>query len=93
MKYLTFVLVLTLTTVAVDVAEAAKPKSIKYVEDLVLKNDTIYAHYVVSCSDGTYSDISAWDNRKLWCVGKGTRDSEACAKKQIKIAKRVCSAA
>jgi len=86
------ILILIIALLA-PVANAAKPKSIKYVEDLVLEDETIYSHYVVNCTNGATSDISAWDNRKLWCVGKGSRDPEACAKKQIKTAKRVCSAA
>lgn len=69
-------------------ATAGKPTSIKYVEDIVLADDTIYSHYIVSCSDGKYADISAWDNRRQWCIGKGIKDT--CSKKQIKAAKQVC---
>lgn len=69
-------------------ALAAKPTSIKYVEDLVLADESIYSHYVVTCSDGKAADISAWDNRRQWCLGKGIKD--ACSKKQIKAAKQVC---
>lgn len=69
-------------------AFAAKPTSIQYVEDIVMENDLIYSHYVVSCSNGTSADISAWDNRKKWCVGKGGQDD--CSRKQIKTAKTVC---
>lgn len=69
-------------------AFAAKPTSIKYVEDVVIENDLIYSHYVVKCSNGATADISAWDNRKKWCVGKGGQDD--CSKKQIKTAKKVC---
>jgi len=69
-------------------AFAAKPTSIKYIEDVVLENDIIYAHYSVKCSNGVTADISAWNNRKKWCVGKGQQD--VCNKKQIKTAKKVC---
>lgn len=69
-------------------ASAAKPTSIKYIEDVVVENDLIYSHYVVKCSNGSTADISAWDNRKKWCVGKGGQDD--CSKKQIKTAKKVC---
>ncbi|WP_101757531.1 hypothetical protein [Oceanicoccus sp. KOV_DT_Chl] len=69
-------------------AFAAKPTSIKYIEDIVVSNDLIYSHYVVKCSNGVDADISAWDNRKKWCVGKGGQDD--CSKKQIKTAKAVC---
>lgn len=69
-------------------AFAAKPTSIKYVEDVVTSNDAIYSHYEVQCSNGKKADISAWDNRKRWCIGKGGQDD--CSKKQIKTAKKVC---
>lgn len=69
-------------------AFAAKPTSIKYVEDVIVANDMIYSHYEVKCSNGTTGDISAWNNRKKWCVGKGSQDD--CSKKQIKAAKKVC---
>ncbi|WP_240554821.1 hypothetical protein [Oceanicoccus sagamiensis] len=69
-------------------AFAAKPTSIKYIEDVVVENDMIYSHYQVKCSNGSTADISAWDNRKKWCVGKGGQD--VCSKKQIKTAKKVC---
>lgn len=80
-----------LTTAALTLsagAFAAKPTSIKYLEDVVVANDLIYSHYVVKCSNGVDADISAWDNRKKWCIGKGGQDE--CSKKQIKTAKAVC---
>lgn len=67
---------------------AAKPTSIKYIEEFVVDNNVIYSHYLVKCSNGKSADISAWDNRKKWCVGKGGQDD--CSKKQIKMAKKVC---
>ena len=68
-------------------AFASKPTSIKHVEDVV-DGENIYSHYVVKCSNGKTADISAWDNRKKWCIGKGGKDE--CTKKQIKTAKKVC---
>lgn len=79
---------LVATTCLTVGAHAAKPTSIKYVEDIVAENDTIYSHYVVKCSNAVLVDISAWDNRKKWCEGRGGQD--ICSKKQIKIAKKVC---
>lgn len=70
-------------------AFAAKPTSVKYVEDVVTGSEEIFSHYVVACSDGKEGDVSAWDNRKLWCIGKGSKH-DSCAKKQIKTAKQVC---
>lgn len=71
-------------------AFAAKPKSVKYIEDIVTDSEEIYSHYVVACTDGKEGDVSAWDNRKHWCPGKGVKDDPACSKKQIKTAKQVC---
>jgi hypothetical protein len=67
---------------------AAKPTSIKYIEDIVLNNSLIYSHYVVNCSDGRTVSISAWDNQSKWCKGKGKLDD--CSKKQLTTAKKVC---
>ncbi len=72
-------------------AQASRPTSIKYVEEIALSDDSIYAHYQVTCSDGKVADVSAWDKRRKWCVGKGVGEG-ACEKKQIKIAKLVCKA-
>lgn len=69
-------------------AMAAKPTSIKYVEDIVTESEVIYSHYRVKCSNGEMRDISAWDNRKQWCLDKGKKD--VCNKKQIKTAKKAC---
>lgn len=67
---------------------AAVPQTIKYVEDVILPNDEIYSYYVVTCSDDRSIDVSAFDDKKLWCVGKGVREN--CETKQIKVAKQVC---
>ena len=72
-------------------AQASRPTSIKYVEEIALSNDVVYAHYLVSCSDGKVANVSAWDKRKKWCIGKGVSEGP-CEKKQIKIAKLVCKA-
>ena len=66
---------------------AAKPKSIKYVEE-VFQGDKSYVHYIVTCSDDATFDISAWDDKKLWCEGKGLKEN--CNKKKIKTAKKLC---
>ncbi len=79
---------LVLCSAASFSAFAAKPTSIKYVEDVVMSDDEIYSRYTVTCSNGKTADVSAWDNRKLWCPGLGSKDN--CSKKQIKIAKKVC---
>ena len=69
---------------------AAEPVNSRFVQDVV-QGDQIYAHYVVSCSNGSSADISAWNNRSKWCVGKGQQN--ICGKSQARIAKRVCQQA
>ncbi len=74
-------------TVVAGAAFAAKPTSIVYVQEVPV-DDEIYAQFTVKCSDGTEKSVSAWDNRKLWCQGIGTK--EDCDKKQIAAAKKAC---
>lgn len=69
-------------------AQAAKPTSIRYVEDIITDKNEIFSYYIVRCSNGREVDISVWDGRKSWCAGKGTKID--CNKKQIKTAKEVC---
>lgn len=88
MKTFTKVVAASAFVLASASAFAAKPTSIKYIEDIVVEGDQVYAHYVAKCSNGESKDLSAWDNRKQWCQGKGTRDD--CTKKQIKAAKQAC---
>lgn len=45
-----------------------------------------YVKYAVKCSDGRVQTITAWDNRKKWCVGKAGK----CTTSQIKTAKYAC---
>ena len=71
-------------------SHAAKPTSFKYVEEIVADNDTTYALYLVKCSNGKRYQISAFNNKKLWCEGKGIQDN--CTKKNIKLGKKVCKA-
>ena len=52
---------------------------------------TPYGQYQVKCSNGKKMPLTAWDNRKKWCVGEGS--AEQCQKKQIKAAKQACKAA
>lgn len=67
---------------------ASTPQSIKYVEELALDDNTMYTHYRVTCKNGKEADISSWDKNKLWCEGKGIKES--CNKKKIKTAKQLC---
>ena len=69
---------------------AAKPTSIVFDSNNETADGTPYATYMVKCSNGKKKELTAWDNRKKWCVGDAT--SEECEKKQIKAAKAACKA-
>lgn len=75
-------------TVASASTFAAKPRSIVFDANKETTDGTAYASYVVKCSDGSDRPLTAWDNRKRWCVGDAS--SELCEKKQIKAAKKAC---
>jgi len=68
---------------------AAKPTSIVFQANGEDAEGTAYSTYMVKCSNGKKMELTAWDNRRKWCVG-GT-DSTECQKKQIKAAKQACS--
>ena len=70
---------------------AAKPTSIVFDSNGTTAEGASYGNYHVKCSNGKKMPITAWDNRKKWCVGEGS--SEDCQKKQIKAAKKACKAA
>ena len=69
---------------------AAKPTSIVFDANGETAEGTAYATYMVKCSNGKKKELTAWDNRKKWCVGDAA--SETCEKKQIKAAKAACKA-
>ena len=71
-------------------AFAAKPTSIVFEANAETADGTPYAKYSVKCSNGKKVPLTAWDNRKKWCVGE--ESSENCEKKQIKAAKAACKA-
>ena len=72
-------------------AMAAKPTSIVFNENAESNDGTAYSSFTVKCSNGRTAELTAWDNRRKWCVGNA--DSEACEKRQIKAAKAACKAA
>ncbi len=67
---------------------AAKPTSIVFNANGTDAEGTPYASYLVKCSNGKTSPLTAWDNRKKWCVGESSSDN--CERKQIKAAKKAC---
>jgi hypothetical protein len=70
---------------------AAKPTSIVFDSNNETAEGTAYATYMVKCSNGKKKELTAWDNRRKWCVGDAS--SENCEKKQINAAKAACKAA
>ena len=70
---------------------AAKPTSIVFNANAETEDGTAYAKYTVKCSNGKQADLTAWNNRRKWCVGDA--GSEQCEKKQIKAAKAACKQA
>jgi hypothetical protein len=71
-------------------ALAAKPTSIVFDSNGTTDDGMPYSSYMVKCSNGKQYPLTAWDNRKMWCVGDAS--SENCEKKQIKAAKKACKA-
>ena len=72
-------------------ALAAKPTSIVFDSNGQTADGTPYGSYQVKCSNGKKQPLTAWENRKKWCVGDAA--SQECTKKQIKAAKKACKAA
>ena len=69
---------------------AAKPTSIVFDANHQTEDGTPYSTYQVKCSNGKKKELTAWDNRRKWCVGDAS--SEQCEKKQIKAASAACKA-
>ena len=70
---------------------AAKPTSIVFDSNGTTADGKTYGNYQVKCTNGKKMPLTAWENRKKWCVGE--ESSEDCQKKQIKAAKKACKAA
>ncbi len=68
-------------------AFAAQPTDIKYASKGEETFGGKYYIYNVRCSDGKSRTISAWDDRKNWCVGNKQKN---CSNDQLKTAKRAC---
>jgi len=69
---------------------AARPTSIVFDSNAADSEGNAYAKYIVKCSNGKKAELTAWDNRKKWCVGDASSDS--CDRKQINAAKDACKA-
>jgi hypothetical protein len=70
---------------------AAKPTSISFEKSGETSEGSTFATYTVKCSNGKRRELTAWDNRRKWCIG--ATESQDCENKQIKAAKAACEAA
>ncbi len=71
-------------------ANAARPTGFVLLEKETSAEGDRYSNYLVKCSNGTTAQLTAWNNRKKWCIGEDS--SENCNRKQIKAAKQACNA-
>ena len=69
---------------------AAKPTSIVFEANSKTADGTDFSKYSVKCSNGKKVQLTAWENRRKWCVGEAS--TEGCEKKQINAAKAACKA-
>ena len=90
MKFL-HLAIATLLLAAASTTFAAKPTSIVFEANGETADGIPFAQYAVKCSNGKKVQLTAWDNRRKWCVGK--ESTENCEKKQIKAAKAACKSA
>lgn len=74
---------------ASSTAFAAKPTNIAFSGYADTEEGEKFAKYVVKCSNGKSQPITAWDNRRSWCVGEESREN--CHSKQMKAAKAACN--
>ena len=70
-------------------AFAVKPTGIAFDSYANTEEGKKYARYVVKCSNGKAQAITAWDNRRSWCIGEESRTS--CHNKQLKTARAACN--
>lgn len=88
MKKLCYSAVASVLFAAAGTALAAKPVSIVFESEGQAPDGKEYAIYTVKCSNGQQQPLTAWDNRKEWCVGKDSKEN--CERKQIRAAKAAC---
>lgn len=80
---------ITLLLSTPSTALAVKPTGIAFDSYANTEEGKKYALYVVKCSNGKSQSITAWDNRRSWCIGEESRES--CHSKQLKTAKAACN--
>lgn len=69
-------------------SHAARPTSIVFETLAETGEGTPYALFSVKCNDGRSVRLTAWENRRKWCVGDDA--SGDCARKQINAARTAC---
>jgi hypothetical protein len=77
-----------LTCLASIAIYAATPTDINYCERGKTFTGAKYTTYTVRCSNGAKRKITAWNNRKKWCVGDASKRN--CTSDQLQAAKRAC---
>lgn len=90
MKKVTQTLLVALLATASAAVFAARPSSLVYTGAGTDESGAEYSSYSVKCTDGQRHPLTAWDNRRKWCVGEASQ--EECHRKQIKAAKKACKA-
>lgn len=85
----TFTTIAAAALMAVSAASyAAHPTSIRFDQYGKTADGTKYATYVVKCSNGKSMPMTAWNNRRKWCVGDQSKEN--CHPKQLRAAKAAC---
>ena len=82
-------LILALTVAAAVTAYAAKPLSIKFLENKTGEDGAAYTQYQLKCSNGELYVLTSRDNKARWCIGEQNNDE--CQTQQIAAAKSACA--
>jgi len=69
-------------------SHAARPTSIEYRMNGETPEGTPFARYTVSCTDGKKVLVTAWDDRRKWCLDETGTDH--CTRKQLAAARAAC---
>ena len=68
---------------------AATPTRIQFEGDANSGEGKKYSLYTVRCSNGQIRSLTAWDNRRDWCVSHTARVS--CHTRQLAAARQACN--
>ncbi len=67
---------------------AATPTRISFEGDANTDDGKKYSRYTVRCSNGQVRALTAWDNRRIWCVSRDARSG--CHQRQLAAARQSC---